>query len=126
VVHGFAAAIGGMFDAPHGCICAAILSHGIAANLRALQQRAPESPALERYHEAAQLTSGESRASAADLVVWVTNLTKNLHIPGLNAWGISEQHVDAIVERAARASSMKANPLPLTNSELAQIVLNAL
>ena len=126
VVHGFAAAIGGMFDAPHGCICAAILPHGIAANLRALRQRAPESPALERYHEAAQLTSTEPRASAEDLVPWVTGVTKNLRIPGLCAWGIGEQHVNAIVQRAARASSMKANPLPLTDSELAQTVLNAL
>lgn len=126
VVHGFAAAIGGMFDAPHGSICAAILPHGIGANLRALRERAPESPALERYQEAARLTTGESRASAHDLAVWVSSLTQDLRIPGLSAWGIGEQDVAPIVERAARASSMKANPLPLTDSELADIVSSAL
>jgi alcohol dehydrogenase class IV len=126
VVHGFAAAIGGMFDAPHGNICAAILPHAIAANLQALRARAPESPALERYHEAARLTTGESRASAQDLVTWVANLTQHLRIPGLGAWGIGEQNVVPIVERASRASSMKANPLPLTDSELADTVRSAL
>ena len=126
VVHGFAAAIGGMFDAPHGNICAAILPHGIAANLRALRARAPESPALERYREAAGLTTGESSASAEDLVSWVANLMQHLRIPGLRAWGVGDQDVAPIVERAARASSMKANPLPLTDSELADTVRNAL
>ena len=28
---------GGMFDAPHGAVCAALLPHGIAANIRALR-----------------------------------------------------------------------------------------
>ncbi|HXJ40480.1 MAG TPA: iron-containing alcohol dehydrogenase, partial [Bryobacteraceae bacterium] len=48
VVHGFAAPVGGMFDAPHGAVCAAILPHGAAANIAALRARAPESAALER------------------------------------------------------------------------------
>ena len=126
VVHGFAAAIGGMFDAPHGNICAAILPHGIAANLRALRARAPESPALARYHEAARLTTGESSASADDLVSWVVNLTQHLRIPGLSAWGVGERDVAPIVARTARASSMKANPLPLTESEMADTVRSAL
>jgi alcohol dehydrogenase class IV len=126
VVHGFAAAIGGMFDAPHGNICAAILPHGIAANLRALRERAPESAALERYQEAARLTTGDSQASGNDLVTWVSSLTQRLRIPGLRVWGIREQDVAPIVERAARASSMKANPLPLSDSELAETVRNAL
>ena len=30
VVHGFAAPVGGMFHAPHGAICAALLPHGMA------------------------------------------------------------------------------------------------
>ena len=40
-VHGFAGPIGGSFPAPHGAICAALLPHVMAANLRALRQRAP-------------------------------------------------------------------------------------
>ena len=42
-VHGFAGPIGGRFPAPHGAVCAALLPHVMAANIRALRQRAPES-----------------------------------------------------------------------------------
>src|SRR6185503_19212740 len=40
-VHGFAAPIGGMFAAPHGAVCAALLPHVMVANLRALRERSP-------------------------------------------------------------------------------------
>ena len=42
-VHGFAGPIGGVFPAPHGAICAALLPQVMAANLRALRQREPDS-----------------------------------------------------------------------------------
>ena len=42
-VHGFAAPAGGMLGAPHGAICAALLPHVLAVNLRALRARAPGS-----------------------------------------------------------------------------------
>ena len=41
VVHGFAAPIGGMFDAPHGAVCAALLPAGMRANISALREREP-------------------------------------------------------------------------------------
>src|SRR5262249_44908524 len=50
-VHGFAAPIGGMFPAPHGAICAAVLPHAIEANAEALEARDPNSPARARYDE---------------------------------------------------------------------------
>jgi alcohol dehydrogenase class IV len=39
-VHGFAAPVGGMFPAPHGAVCAALLPGVMAANVRALRLRA--------------------------------------------------------------------------------------
>jgi alcohol dehydrogenase class IV len=53
VVHGFAAPIGGMFDAPHGAVCAALLPAGMRINIRALRERFPQSPSLARYGEIA-------------------------------------------------------------------------
>ena len=44
-VHGFAAPLGGMFPAPHGAVCAAVLPHAMRINVQALRQRAPESQA---------------------------------------------------------------------------------
>ena len=40
-VHGLAGVIGGMFNAPHGAICAALLPRVMAANLAALRARDP-------------------------------------------------------------------------------------
>ena len=65
-VHGFAGPIGGSFPAPHGAICAALLPHVMAMNLRALRQRDPHGAALYRYEEAARWLAGDMKAKADD------------------------------------------------------------
>src|ERR1043166_521823 len=61
---GFAAPLGGMFSAPHGAVCAALLPHVMNVNVRALRQRAAESENLRRYDEVARLLTGNSKAVA--------------------------------------------------------------
>lgn len=121
-VHGFAAPIGGMFSAPHGAVCAALLPRVMVANLRALRSRSPQSDTLSRYDEVARLVTGQSSAKAEDGVRWVGELVRDLQIPRLRNYGLSEQHVPELVEKAAKASSMKANPIVLTAEELAEIL----
>jgi alcohol dehydrogenase class IV len=121
-VHGFAAPIGGMFPAAHGAVCAALLPHVMVANLRALRLRSPGSDTLRRYDAIAQLVTGDSSAKADDGVQWVSSLVRDLRIPKLSEYGIGEQHVSELVEKAAKASSMRANPIALTAEELAEIV----
>jgi alcohol dehydrogenase class IV len=116
--HGFAGPIGGMFPAPHGGICAALLSPIMEANLRALRQRQPDGESLRRYQEAACLLTGTHDASAEQAIDWVRSLVSDLKIPGLRAYGISSADGEELVERALQASSMKANPLALTRPEL--------
>ena len=118
VVHGFAAPLGGSFDAPHGALCAALLPHGMAANVSALRARAPQHPALERYAVIARLLTGRNDATADDGIAWVRVLCAELAIPALRAWAIAEADLPRIAEKAAQASSMKGNPLPLTADEL--------
>lgn len=117
-VHGFAAPIGGLFPAPHGAVCAALLPHVMAANLNALQEREPFSPAIIRYHEIARLLTGRPRADAAAGIAWVRQLVAALGVPTLRAFGLTKAAVPGIVEKAAQASSMKANPVRLTPHEL--------
>jgi alcohol dehydrogenase class IV len=124
VVHGFAAPLGGGWKAPHGALCAALLSHGMAANVAALRARAPQHPALARYTAIACLLTGRNDASAEDGIEWARALSAELEIPPLRAWGIAASDLPGVVEKAARASSMQANPLPLTGEEL-QAVLTA-
>jgi alcohol dehydrogenase class IV len=116
VVHGFAAPIGGMFNAPHGAVCAAILPYGVEVNIRAVRERDPEM--LTRYREIARVLTGDQDAIPEDAATWVRQLVQSLRIPGLSDYGIGAEHVDDIVAKAARASSMKANPVELTAAEL--------
>jgi alcohol dehydrogenase class IV len=126
VVHGFAAPLGGQWRAPHGALCAALLPHGMAANVAALRARAPQNPALERYAVIARLLTGRSEASTEDGIEWVQALCADLSIPPLRTWGITEADLPGVAEKAAKASSMQANPLPLTREELIAVVSGAL
>ncbi len=124
-VHGFAAPIGGMFDAPHGAVCAALLAPVMQANIAALRARDPQSEALIRYRKIAQLLTGEESAEPEDGAAWVERLTAELRIPPLAAWGVRESDLNSVAEKAARASSMKGNPVVLSAKELREILLRA-
>jgi alcohol dehydrogenase class IV len=125
-VHGFAAPIGGMFPAPHGAVCAALLPRVMAVNLRALRTRTPGSEILQRYEAIGRLVTGNPVATADDGVRWTAELVKELGIPGLSACGVGPQHCGELVEKAAKASSMKANPIELTAAELAEVLRSAI
>jgi len=127
-VHGFAGPIGGMFpNAPHGAICAALLPHVMRANIRALRRRnEQDGEYLKRYDQIARICTGHVRATADAGVDWVRRLIDELQIPRLGTYGIKSEHVDELVRKASQASSMKANPIPLTPEELAETLQQAL
>ncbi len=126
-VHGFAAPLGGMFPrAPHGSVCAALLPHVMRINLRALREREPGSESLRRYDRAARILTGDTGAAADDGISWISELCASLRIPPLGIHGIGIADVPVIVENAARASSMKPNPIVLTSGELSEILRAAI
>lgn len=125
-VHGFAAPAGGMLEAPHGAICAALLVPVLEVNLAAIEGRATEHPARPRFDELAQLLTGDPTARAAAGLAWLRELVSALDVPGLERQGLTAADVPALCARAKNASSMKGNPLPLTDDELREIALRAL
>jgi len=125
-VHGFASPIGGMFNAPHGAVCARLLAPVMSVNRRALSERLPESAALQRYHEVARILTADASASLDDGLVWVERLCKDLSIPGLSTYGISQEDIPLLVAKGAAASSMQANPIKLMEDELTEILKLAL
>jgi alcohol dehydrogenase class IV len=126
VVHGFAAPVGGMFPAPHGAVCAAILPHGMRANIRLLTERGEHPEKLERYQTVARLLTGNEKARAEDGIEWAVRTCEELGIPALADYGLRPDDVPAVVQKASRASSMKANPIQLNTEELTEILTNAL
>jgi alcohol dehydrogenase class IV len=121
-VHGFAAPLGGEYSAPHGAICAALLAAAMKINVRALRERAPAHPALERYAEVARLLTGNPTAETGDGIAWVEETVRQFNIPSLSTYGLTPADLPRLVEKAAKASSMQANPIVLTAAELTKIL----
>jgi alcohol dehydrogenase class IV len=122
-VHGFAAPMGGMFAAPHGAICAALLPGALAVNLRVVRERKPEK--ASRFDEMARLITGSGSARGEDGVKWVEELCDELKVRRLGEYGVTPGSYDPLCERAAQASSMKANPVELKREELREILERA-
>jgi alcohol dehydrogenase class IV len=123
-VHGFAAPLGGMWPAPHGAVCAALLPHAMDVNIRAIRARSPEK--LARYDEIARLLTGRPHATATDGVEWIASLVTSLEIPPLRTYGVTREALPGLVAKAAQASSMKSNLIVLTENELLEIVMRAI
>lgn len=125
-VHGFAGPLGGMYDAPHGALCAVLLPHVMEANIHALREREPNAAGLHRYEIVAQALTGYAQAEAEDGIQFVAALCKDLHIPPLSSYGVREEDFPKIIEKSAKSGSMKGNPLALTADEMAQVLRQAL
>lgn len=123
-VHGFAGPLGGMLNAPHGMVCAALLPAVMAANIAALRAQAPDSPFMARYREVACLLTGCPGARADEGVDWVRRLVDRLGLPGLSDLGLKKSMIAEAVAKADRASSMQGNPIVLSGHAL-EGILNA-
>jgi alcohol dehydrogenase class IV len=125
-VHGFAAPAGGMLEAPHGAICAALLSPVLAVNLRVITARAANHRSLPRFAELAVLLTGRPTADAQQSVTFLDSLSRDLGVEGLSRLGMTEPEIPGLVERAKRSSSLRGNPIELTDEELTELVQRAM
>ena len=114
-----------MFLAPHGALCGTLLAPVMAANLRALRERHSASFALVRYTGIACVLTDSISATADDGVAWVQALARSLRIPGLTEMGVDATTFGRVASQAASASSMKANPIELTQAELVTVLAQA-
>lgn len=125
-VHGFAAPLGGMFDAPHGALCAALLAPVMKVNIAAMRRRQPRHPSLARYADVARQLTGRPEARAEDGAAWAEALCRRIGVRPLRAFGVTEADFTTAAEKAAAASSMKGNPIELTMDERLEILRLAL
>jgi alcohol dehydrogenase class IV len=125
-VHGFAGVIGGMFHAPHGSTCAALLPHVMDVNVQALRARQPDGEALRRYDEVARILTGSETATAADSVAWARDMCEALRVPSLASYGLTQADFPTLIEKASVSSSMRGNPIKLTHDEMEEILTRAL
>ena len=128
-VHGLASPLGALFPIPHGAACGATLAAATRVNVLALEQREPANPALLRYSVLGRLLTGRSvdddsearRALGELLESWRAHLA----VPRLSAFGITEADIP-VITADSRGSSMKTNPIVLTDGEIATILRESL
>ena len=129
-VHGLASPLGAQLPIPHGIACGTTLSGITTANVAALEARDPGSPALGKYAVLGRLLARLPEAAPDDearaaLVGVLATWTTTLAIPGLGSYGLDATGIPAIVADA-RGSSMRTNPVVLTDDELAAVLRAAL
>jgi alcohol dehydrogenase len=129
-VHGMVAPLGARFGIHHGTGCGALVAAVTRMNLAALAERAPGSRALERYAEAGRLLAGDSgstdraltdEAARHALLAALDRLTEVLRIPRLAAFGVASDAFPVLVAES-RGTSMRTNPVVLTDDEIGLIL----
>ncbi len=127
-VHGLAQPLGSLFAIPHGVVCGTLVAEATDINIRALIQRAPESPALSQYARVGQLFCGGVSGNDAleALVRTLKDGSERLALPRLSSFGVCDADVGRIVASSRSASSMKTNPVALRDDEIAEVVLRRL
>jgi len=121
-VHGLAGPIGGMFNAPHGTICAALLPAVMQVNAELISKIDAEEKKVNRFKEIAEWITGDKAATIQDGVEWISSLAASLDIPGLSELGISSSDFDSIIDKSKRSSSMKGNPVTLSDDQMERIL----
>lgn len=124
-VHGLASPLGAFFPIPHGAVCGTLVATATEMNVRTLAERAPQSPALWKYAEVGRLLSRQPVLTDAEahrrLVEVLQEWAGRLALKRLGAYGVQERNIQKIVANA-RGSSMKTNPVVLTDAEIAAVV----
>ena len=131
-VHGFAAPLGANFPVPHGTVCAALLPHVIRENVAAFRAHPSESAArgLARYAGVGRLLAGDVCLPDDESIDQATrataDLAASLDIPPLSEFGLGQAHVPAMVALSRKASSMRFNPIALSDESLAAALTAAI
>jgi alcohol dehydrogenase class IV len=124
-VHGVASPLGAFYPIPHGVVCGTLVADATEINIRTMLEREPDNPALDKYTRVSEVLCQRRHKSKQDaweaLIDLLHNWTDRLKLPKLSAYGVQESGLDHIVAHS-RGSSMKTNPIVLTDSEIRAVV----
>ncbi len=122
IVHGFASSVGGLFDIPHGVLCATLLLEATRENINCLQHLDPKHPMLDRYAIAGRILSGSAESDIADgcsrLLETLEEWQELLGFPRLRKFGI----VPEDFERIAALTRSKTNAVDLDHNSMQRIL----
>jgi alcohol dehydrogenase len=125
-VHGLASPLGAFYPVPHGVVCGTLVAAATEMNINAMYDRETDNPALDRYARVSEVLA-QRRFSSRDealeqLVKRLNQWTADLKLPGLSGYGFNHRDIDHVVAHS-RGSSMKTNPIVLTDEEIKAILV---
>lgn len=128
-VHGLASPLGAFYPIPHGVVCGTLVAEATAVNIRVMQEREVNNPGLQRYTRVAETLCKRhfdtDEAAWSALIALLQEWTERMDLPGLATYGVKEEELDHVVAHA-RGSSMKTNPVVLSDAEIRSILLASL
>jgi alcohol dehydrogenase len=126
-VHGLASPLGAFFPIPHGVVCGTLVAEATAVNIRALQAHGNNRETLLKYAQAGRMLAHDVHLSDEEalkrLIDILYDWTEQMQLPKLSALGVSVADIPRIVANS-RGSSMKTNPVTLTDEEIGEILAN--
>lgn len=124
-VHGLAQPLGSFFPIPHGVVCGTLVESATRVNIEVMQVRQSDHPALAKYAVVGRLLARDQtldpRGAHAVLMQSLADLTRQLDLPRLSDLGVTQHDFERIVANS-RGSSMKTNPIELSDSEIERIL----
>ena len=128
-VHGLASPLGAFYPIPHGAVCGTLVAAATRINIRSMQTREPDNPALVKYQQVAEILCKKSfndpETAFSALINLLAQWTEELALPRLSYYDLQLTHLDKIITHC-RGSSMKTNPIVLSDDEIRQILLERL
>jgi alcohol dehydrogenase len=124
-VHGLAAPLGAFFPIPHGVVCGTLVAAATQSNIHAMQARDAMNPALAKYAQIGRLLTQRDLNDAAAQAALIDTLrlwTQRLQLPRLAFYDVTADDIPRIVAHC-RGSSMKTNPIELSDAEIADLLL---
>lgn len=124
-VHGIVAPLGAFHDVPHGVGCGMLVLAATRLNIDLLEAREPDNPALAKYTNVGKLFRGRSHVDPVGARVFVVHTlqtwAQQLNLPRLRDFGVTQADIPRLVANS-RGSSMKTNPIVLSDAEIAQVI----
>ena len=125
-VHGLASPLGAFYPIPHGVVCGTLVAAATEMNINAMFDREPYNPALERYARVSEVLAQRRFRSQDEalqhLVQLLARWTDDLQLQRLSGYGLQDEGIDHVVAHS-RGSSMKTNPIVLTDEEIRTILV---
>lgn len=124
-VHGLASPLGAFYPIPHGVVCGTLVAEATRVNIEVMRERDANNPALMKYARLAEILCErrlrEPEQAWQALLELLYSWTERMHLPRLSQYGLNNTGLDHVVNHS-RGSSMKTNPIDLTDNEIRRIL----